>query len=151
VRFTLYSEKTVRQCMSALTDRMEVKGTKSRPEIDGWIEKGGKFSIAMTSSVASRFNRTTRLRGTAKRESGVTIIKGFVPSGAPRSRVALMILALLIVAAIMLVKGNGVLSIFAALTGFALYIPLVGDYHNSAYLYKELKKATKGKDKPPKK
>lgn len=149
MRFELYTEKTVRQCMGSLADRLEAKPTKTRLALDGKIEKGGKFSLAVTSKVARAFNRKTRMRGEANRSSGVTKITGYVPDGVPRNRVAIVMVAMVLVALVIIANGNPMLGFFAAVVGTGLYIPLVGDYDNSAYLYKELKRATKAKEKPP--
>lgn len=151
MEFIYYSDKTVRQCMSALTDRMEASPTKSRPAMDGHVEKGGKFSLTVTTPVGGRFYRKTRLRGTMRREGGATIIEGRVPSGVPRERIGIIIGIALVVGVLMLVAGNGIFGILVALMGLVLYIPLVGDYNNSELLLKEVKKATNGKTAPPKK
>lgn len=149
MRFTLYTEKTVNQCMKSIAERMEAKPTKKRLAMDGKIQKkGGKFAIAVSSKVAAMFNRKTRLKGTARRESGMTIIEGYVSHGVPRERARLVVLAMIAVGVMMLLSGNGFPGLLATAFGLALYIPLVGDHHNSAYLIKELKRATKAKDKP---
>ena len=44
MRFILYSEKTVAQCLTSINARMHVKGSGSRPTLDGWVEKNGAFS-----------------------------------------------------------------------------------------------------------
>ncbi len=151
MEFIYYSDKTVRQCMSALTDRMEAKPTKARPAMDGRVEKGGKFTLSVTTPVGGRFYRKTRLRGKMKRESGVTVIEGRVPSGVPRERIGIVIGLALIVGVLMVLAGNGIFGILVALMGLVLYIPLVGDYNNSELLLKEVKKAVNGKVTPPKK
>lgn len=151
MRFTLYTEKTVSQCMKALNERMEAKPTKTRLALDGEVpKKGGKFALAVTSKVAALFNRKTRLKGTVRRESGMTIIEGYVSHGVPRERARWIVLAMVAVGVMMLATGNGLPGLLATAFGLGLYIPLVGDHHNSAYLIKELKRATKAKDKPPK-
>jgi len=149
VRFKLYTEISVRECMMALTERMEQKPTKTRPELDGYVEKGGRFLLAVTLPVAKRFQRTTRMRGQAERDNGLTIIEGYVSAGVARQRIGIIIGAVACVALIMLVNGSTLLAMMTGFLGMALYIPLVGDYNNSEILLKELKKATKAKDKPP--
>jgi hypothetical protein len=149
VQFILYTEYSIKQCTTALTERMEVRGTKARPEIDGWIEKGGKFSLATTSQVIAKFSRTTRLRATATREGNHTVISGYVPTGIPRERIVLVMVALLVVAVILYINGNGLLGIVAGALSAAMYVPLVGDYNNREYLLKELKKALHAKETPP--
>lgn len=151
MRFTYYSDKTVRQCMSALTDRMEAAPTKARPAMDGHVEKGGKFTLAVTLPVGGRFYRKTKIRGKMRRDGGVTVIEGNVPTGVPRERIGFIIAIALVVGVLMVLAGAGIFGIIVALMGVALYIPLVGDYNNGEYLLKELKKAVGGKQNPPKK
>jgi len=151
VRFVLYTDKTVSQCMSALNERLHTKGTGSRPTLDGWVEKGGRFSLAMSSKVARRFTRKTQLRGEIKREDGVTVIQGDVPSGAPRRAQLIIYGALVIVGILLLAGGNAVLAIVTALAGAYLYVPLTGDHHNSAILVSEVQRALKARQTPPRK
>lgn len=150
MRFTLYTKKTVRECMSAINDRMQARATRTRPALDGWIEKGGKFSLAVTSKVAGRFSRRTRLRAVAERQSGVTVIRGYVPHGVPRRGVLVIMGAVIIMGFLIALSGNALLGLVAAVLGMALYIPLTGDYDNSEILMKEIRRALKAKDKPPK-
>ncbi len=150
MEFIYYSDKTVRQCQSALTDRMEANPTKARPAMDGHIEKGGKFSLSVTTPVGGRFYRKTKLRGTMTRESGTTIIQGHVPAGVPRDRIGIIMAIAIVVGVLMVLAGGGIFGILIAMLGVVLYIPLVGDYNNSEILLKEVKRATNGKDKPPK-
>src|SRR5450432_3119094 len=62
VRFVLYSEKTVAQCLTAINARMHVKESSSRPALDGWVEKSGAFSISMSLKVIGKFSRRTVLK-----------------------------------------------------------------------------------------
>lgn len=149
MRFELYTELTVKQCMTALTERMEAKETATRPAIDGWIEKGGRFSLATTTPVLSKFKRTTRLQATAERDSGVTVIQGYVSNGGTPQQAAIVFVATIILAIFIISAGEALLGFLAVILGGALYIPMIGDRNNSAYLLKELQKATKAKDKPP--
>lgn len=148
MRFVLYTELTVRQCATSLTERMEAKETKSRPAVDGKVEKGGKFTISTRQSVIASIKHTTRLRATAERSSGMTTITGYVPSGVPRHKVGIVMAAIAFVGLVMIANGNGLLGIVALAMAPAIYVPLVGDYDNGTFLYNELKKATKGKLKP---
>jgi hypothetical protein len=149
VRFRLYSEMTVRQCTTAIIERMEQAPTKTRPELSGHIEKDGKFTLFVSSQVASSFNRTTRMYGKAEREGDVTVLEGYVSAGVPHNRIWIVIVAVVFVGLIMFNNGNSLLGLSTVFLGFALYIPLVGDYNNSEILLKELKRVTKGKDKAP--
>ena len=149
MRFRLYTEMTVRQCMTAVIERMEQAPTKTRPELSGHIEKDGKFVLLVTSQIANGFNRTTRMYGAAEREGEITVIEGYVSGGVGRNRIGIVIAAVVFVGLIMFTNGNALLGVATVFLGFALYIPLVGDYNNSEILLKELKKATKAKDKAP--
>ena len=149
MRFVLYSEKTVKQCLSAINERLQTKGTKSRPELDGWIDKNGEFSIAVSSTVAKRFTRKTQLHARVEREEGITVITGFVSDGANWRGQIVIFGALLLVAILFLIKGNALIAILAVLAGAALYIPLTGDYNNSDVLMKELRRTLQARDNPP--
>jgi len=151
VRFKLYTDKTVNQCLNALNDRMQAKGTASRPAMDGWMDKSGKFSISISSKVLRRFERTTRLRGEMKRESGVTIIEGFVPSGVDNRGQLIIMGALILTGILLAVRGTFVLGLATVFLGAGLYVMLVGDQQNSEQLIKELRRVLGAKDKPPKK
>lgn len=149
MRFTLYTELTVKQCLTAITERMEARETATRPAMDGWIEKGGRFSISITQPVILKFRRTTRLRATAERERGVTTIKGFVPGGGTPQQAALIFGITIVIGIFIITNSDALLGVVAVVIGAAVYIPLVGDRNNSEYLMKELQKITKAKDKPP--
>lgn len=151
MRFVLYSEKTVAQCLTAINARMHVKETSTRPALDGWVEKGGTFSLAMTAPVVGRFNRRTTLTAKVERQSGITVIEGGVSSGASRQGQAVVFAALAVVA--LAIMGSGNVLFGALLIPFAayLYIPLQGDYLNSGVLLDEVERTLKAKAKPPKK
>jgi len=150
VRFVLFTNLTVSQCMKSLHERMDAKPTKTRPELQGWIEKGGRFSVAVTTTVIGRFRRTTRLNATAARESGMTVIRGYVSDGvSPRWQRILF--AVLVVATVLMVLSNQILLAAAVLVlGAAMYIPMMGDYKNSDLLLIEVEKAFKASPYPPK-
>ena len=149
MRFELYTSKTVNECMSALNERIQYKGSATRPALDGWIEKGGKFSLALTSTVARRFSRTTRMRGTVAEEEGLTIIRGSMPDGVDRQGLTMVIAAIAIAAAGILLNGRPVLSIVAVAIGGAICVALIGDHHNSEILMKDLQKTLQAKTTPP--
>lgn len=90
MQIVLYTEQTVSQALTALNARMQAKPSSSRPALDGWVEKNGAFSLAVTSVVAGRFNRTTRLHGKLEREGGVTVIRGQVSRGATRENMIII-------------------------------------------------------------
>lgn len=150
MRFVLFTEKTPSQCMKALQERLQAKATKSRPALDGWVNKSGKFSISMSSTVWGRFTRKTRLRAEASRESGITVIRGFVPNGASRETLFIIGGAVGALAVLMFARGNLVYAILAVIAGGALIVPLRGDYRNHDVLLYELEKTLKAKPTPPK-
>jgi hypothetical protein len=150
VQFILYTEKTVSQALAALHERMQAKGTSSRPGIEGWVEKNGGFSLGVTTPVIGRFTRTTHMRGKLERQTGITVVKGGVSHGATRENLIVIYIALLITAFALMSLGNVWLGVIVLPVGAALYIPLSGDQHNSELLMDELQRALKAKATPPK-
>ena len=151
MHFVMYTDKSVAQAMRAINERLHAPGTKARPQLDGWVEKNGRFAIGVTTTVHGRFPRKTFLHGQAEREGGVTIIRGSVPGGLPRDKQLLIYGSLIALAVLFLVYvGNAIVAIFAIASGAALSIPLQGDFDNSEYLLTELRKALKARLTPPK-
>lgn len=151
MRFVLYSEKTVAQCLTSINARMHVKGTGSRPTLDGWVEKNGAFSISMSAPVIGKFARRTALKAKVERQSGLTVIRGSVSNGVSREGQAIIFVALALVAVLMISQGNALFGFLLIPFAAYLYIPLHGDYLNSAVLIDEVQKTLKAKPKPPKK
>lgn len=150
MRFVLYTDKSIPQSTSALNERLHQPKTRSSPALDGWVEKNGRFSLALTTPVVAQFTRTTRLHGQLRRENGQTIIQGDVPDGAgPQGQIAVLI-GIALVAVFVLLQEQAVLAILLALAGGALYIPMRGDYDNSDRLLLEVERALKASPKPPK-
>jgi hypothetical protein len=150
MRFVLFTDNTVSQCMSAINKRLQASGTRSRPELDGWIEKPGKFSLAVTSNVFRRFPRTTRLSGVATRESGTTVIRGHVSGGVGPRGLQMLVLAVGAVLFLLIVSGRPMLALVTLLFGGIAYVPLRGDFVNSETLLIEVEKTLKATPKPPK-
>ena len=150
MRFELYTSLTVSKGLSALTQRMHAKPTASRPDIDGWVEKGGRFSISVSTQIAKQFRRTTHLSGELEREGSVTVIRARVATGASPEQLRIIFAVAVVLGLVVLASGNGVLGLLIMVLGFALYIPLSGDCHNSSILMKELRNALKAKKTPPK-
>ncbi|MCA0456436.1 MAG: hypothetical protein LCI00_20855 [Chloroflexi bacterium] len=145
MQFVYYSEKTVSQCMLALNERLHQKSGK----FDGWVEKNGRFSLRVSTTVLKRFSRTTEISGKVEKENGVTVVRGFVSDGAdPRSRY--IIYGILAVVGGALALGGyllpGLLAIGAILP---LNIPLEGDYLNSQTLTGEIQRTLKAKSTLP--
>ena len=147
MRFVLYTDKTVAQCMTALNSRMQAKGSR----LDGWVEKNGHFSLSTSCSVARRFWRRTHLRGTASREDGYTVIKGYVPDGVSRQGQMVIFGALLLIGVVLAASGNLLPAVIAVFATGALYIPLTGDRINSTVLMSEVQRTLGAKATPPRK
>jgi hypothetical protein len=150
VRLTLYTDKTVSQALAAINERMQAKGSASRTALDGWIEKNGTFSISMTSPVIGKFSRTTRLSGKIERQSGITVAHCDVPNGAPPRGRLWVFIALGLIALVLIGAGSPLIGIAILPLSVLIYIPLAGDYHNSAVLTTEVQRALKAKTTPPK-
>ena len=149
MRFVLMTDKTPNQCMRALHERLQAGGTKSRPDLDGWIEKNGHFSISVSTPVFGKFTRSTRLRATAERESGVTVIRGFVPDGVSREWLGVIGVGIVGMTLYMLASGQLIPALLILLAGGALVIPLWGDHLNHDVLLYELEKTLKAKPATP--
>jgi hypothetical protein len=136
--------------MTAINERFHLKGTNTRPSMDGWVDKGGAFSMGVSTPVIGKLNRTTYLRAKVSRENGVTIIKGDVPGGANRQGQMLVFAALALVALALMGGGNALLGLVIIPFAAVLYIPMKGDYENSELLISEVQKILKAKTTPPK-
>ncbi len=150
MQFTLYTEQTIAQCLSALNERMYLKPTASRPALDGWLEKSGAFSLGVSSVVVGRFSRSTYMRGKLERQTGYTIIHGSVSGGASHKDKIVIFVALALIAVALILRGSVTLALVVAPIAAALYIPLTGDHQNSETLISELQKTLKARENPPK-
>ncbi len=151
MRFVLYTDKSVSQCMTALNGRMQAKASGSRGSLDGWVEKNGRFSLSTSCTIARRFRRRTHLRATVKRDEGYTVVRGYVPDGVSRQGQAVIYGALLLVAVVLVAGGYLLPAVIAVFATGALYIPLTGDRINSAILMGEVQRALGAKATPPRK
>jgi hypothetical protein len=151
VHFTLYTDKTVAQCLTAINERMHVKESSTRPALDGWVEKSGAFQISIATPVIGRFIRKTALRGKIERENGVTVIEGSVPGGVSRNGQIVVFVALVLVVLTIIGGGNLLLGLLPLVLIPIFYIAMQGDYLNSTALLDEVQKALKAKPTPPKK
>ncbi len=149
MQFILFTEKTTNQCMKALHERIQATETKSRPALEGWIEKNGSFSIALSRRVIGKFRRTTRLRGSAERDKGVTIIRGFVPNGVSRNWLLIIGAAVAALTIFMVTQGQLLSGIVIVIAGLLIIASLWGDYRNHDILLYELEKTLKAKPAPP--
>lgn len=149
MRFKLYTTKNVKQCTTAINDRLKQAEQKARDSLHGYTDKGGTFTLAQSSKVAKFYTRTTRLNGKIEREGSVTVISGTVSEGVPPGRARLVMGALALAGFVIMLNGQAMLGILAIILGLAMYIPLVGDHDNSAGLLKEVKRTLEAKDRPP--
>lgn len=150
MRFVMYTEKSVPQAMNAINERLHTPGTKSRPQLDGWVEKSGRFSMGVTGSVKWRLTRKTVLQGKAEKLGNITLIQGSVPGGVSGQGMLVILGALIAVAAIFyFTQDNAILAAVALVAGIVLYGPLVGDFNNCETLLGELQKAVNAKFTPP--
>lgn len=150
MQFVLYSEMTVSQCLTAVNTRMHAKATSTRPALDGWVEKSGSFALGVSTNVIGKFSRQTYLKAKVERESGITIIRGNVPSGVSKEGQLVVFGAL---AALTLgIIGSGTVLFGLLMIPFAayLYIPMRGDFENSEILLDEVFRTLKAKPNPPK-
>lgn len=148
MQFVYYTEKTVAQSMLALNERLHQKS--SRSTLEGWVEKNGKFSLAISSTVMKRIPVTTRLYGRAEKENGVTVIRGSVFEGAdPRSRTVIYGILVLAGILLMLATQSIVPGIILVVAPVVLNIPLEGSYNNSQSLLTEVQRSLKTKTTPP--
>lgn len=147
MRMVLYTEKTVAQSLSALTERLGSAGKR----LDGWVEKNGSFSISTISPVIGKISRRTRIHGKIEKGQGITTVTIHVASGADLRGQIMIFIALGVIALILLASGNLALALLLAFAGAALYIPLAGDHRNSPALISEVQRTLKATTKPPKK
>lgn len=148
MHFELYSPKTIKQINTELTARMAERGTRSRPAIQGVVEKTGAIYWS-TQTVLLGITRTTRLRATLEKAKDVTIIRGYVSEGIQPQKVYVVMAALAAIGLLLALQGQVVLGLIVFGVSVVAYVPLVGDYRNSHYMLRELKRVTAAKDKPP--
>lgn len=150
MRFVLYTEMSVAQCLRGLNDRIEAKGTKSRSEINGWVDKKGAFSITVKGPVFAGIQRTTRMNARLEREKGVTIIDGSVPDGVSPYWMRILGIVMLLLIAGFIYSGNPIYALVVLLFALIGYIPMRGDYNNSDLLLIEIERIMKASPRPPK-
>ncbi len=148
MRAVYYTEKTVAQCMSALTERLNTKGGR---RLEGWVEKSGHFELSIATPIVGKLSRRTYLRGKAERDGGITKLSLHVSSGADRRGQLIIFFACALVAITLFAAGQIVFGLLIVVCGAALYIPLAGDQRNSPILINEVQRTLKASAKPPKK
>lgn len=150
MRLEVYTEKTIPQCLAALNERMQVKGTSSRPGLEGWVEKNGTFSLSVTTPVIAKFERTTTLHGKLTKGDGHTVVEINVSEGADRRGIILMFGAVAVIVLVLIASGNVLFALLLLPVAAYLYIPMRGDHENSASLVSDVQRALKTRATPPK-
>lgn len=148
--FTLYSEKSSSDCIKALTDRLHQSETPTRPGLDGFVDKKGKFRLGIEQMVYGRIRHKTWMEGQIVKEGSVSIIKGHIPEGAPPTRQRLIALVIPIASVMLLIRGEPLLAALAVVGIGYLLVMMRGDYFNSDRLLVEVEKTLKASPKPPK-
>lgn len=151
MQFVLYTEKPVNECVKALQERIAQSPTATRPALDGFAEKSGRFSLGLSMPVFGSFSRKTWLEGVIAKESGSTVIRGSVPDGAPPQRQRLLIFATVLVGVFLILTGAAMLAVIGVSLMGVLLVTLRGDYYNGDRLLVEIEKLLKASPKPPKK
>jgi len=147
VKYTLYTQKSVKDCLALVHERLQEKESKTRPALGGWTEKDGRFSLSLASLVLG-FPRTTQLIASLSRESGLTVVDVGVNEGLDPQRARIVIYAFAAIALLIFLNGAGLLALLALVLAVVAYVWLVGDHRNSAALLKEVKRLLNAKDRP---
>ncbi|MDX2078845.1 MAG: hypothetical protein SFZ02_20595 [bacterium] len=150
MRFTLYTEKTVSECIKTLNERIESK-KNSKTGVRGRTNKNGEFSLWSSARVLFVFKRITQMNAKVIREGGNTIIQGFVPDGMSPYWLTIAGVVLIAVCVGFLVLGDNFLAVIGLAAGIGAYVMLRGDYRNSEFLLVEVEKTLKASPNPPKK
>lgn len=148
MRSVLYTEKTVSQCMTALNERLQTRGSKN---LEGWVEKNGSFGLSLSSPLIGKISRRTHLRGKVEREAGVTLVRINVPSGATLVGQIVIFLACALLALALIASEALIPGILILAAGAAFYVPLAGDQKNSPLLVSEVQRTLKASTRRPKK
>lgn len=150
MNFILYTEKSLNDCMKALTDRLLQSETPTRPALDGYVQKNGKFKIGIEQVVFRQLKRKTWVEGQMVKDGTLTVIRGQVPEGATPERQKWVGALIPIAGLMMVIRGELLLGLVAMLLIGYVLITLRGDYFNSDRLLVELEKNLKASPKPPK-
>lgn len=151
MRFILYTEKSVSECVKALNERMGQSPTATRPALTGHAHKDGRFALGLTSTVYGRFSRKTWLEGVIAKDTGITTITGTVPDGATPQRQRYLLYAMPVVGLLLGLNGAWLMAVAAVVLLGVLLITLQGDYANGDRLLVEIERLLKASPKPPKK
>lgn len=151
MRFTLYSEKPVAECVKALVERLGQSATSTRPKLEGYADKSGKFALGLSSNVFGGFARKTWIEGVMSKETGVTVIRGTVPDGATPQRQRYIMIATPVIGLFLAINGALMLAFMAVVLMLIVLVTLRGDYYNGDRLLLEIERLLKATPRPPKK
>lgn len=149
MEFSLYSEMTVKQALKAVDERIAQKGTKTRPDFDGWTNPDGRFMLQVDRKVWRWFHRTTRLHATISRESGITVIAGRVPDGIGRDGMTLIMGGVGLLAVVLFAQGDLIFALMSLGIGVVVGSQIWGDHLNHDVLLYDLERTLSAKPKPP--
>jgi len=148
LRFEYYTDLTPAKCVSALKERMGQSETASRPAMTGKADKDG-FALTITTTVISNFKRSTGIKATFERDKGVTVITGYVNTGATRKQQIMVFIGGLLVGLALIAGGMFIQGVVVMAIGAGFWIPLQGDAQNSDYLIKQIRSILKAKTRDP--
>jgi hypothetical protein len=150
MKYRLYTEKTVPECVKILDERIEAKPTSRRANIDGWTERNGDFSLKIRAKVLRLVSKTTRMNGSMNREKGVTTIEGFVDAGISPYWTVILFGVLFLVSGALFLLDQLSLAIIIFVLGGLILLTERQDYFSSEELLIEVEKKLKAKPTPPK-
>ena len=148
MQFEYYSDLTPAKCVSALKDRIGQSETPTRPAIRGQVDKDG-FVITVTTTVIGNFRRSTSMKAKFERDKGVTVINGYVNTGATRRQQIMVFVGAILVGLALIALKMFIQGVVVIVIGAAFYVPLQGDAHNSEYLIKQIRSILKAKIRDP--
>lgn len=127
---------------------MEQSETTTRPAMIGNVDKNG-FAVTITTSVIRNFRRSTGIKATFERDKGITVINGYVNTGASRKQQIMVFIGGLLVGLALIARGMFIQGVAIMAIGAYFYIPLQGDAKNSDYLIKQIRTILKAKTRDP--
>lgn len=148
MRFEYYTDLTPAKCVSALKERMGQSETSSRPAMTGSVDKNG-FALTITTPVIRTFRRSTGIKATFERDKSVTVITGYVNTGATRKQQIMVFVGGLLVGLALIAGGMFIQGVVIMAIGAGFWIPLQGDAQNSDYLVKQIRSILKAKTRDP--
>ena len=145
----LYTDKNLQDCQTALIERMHARPTKTRPLIDGWINKDGTFLLWMTGNVYGPIDIRTRYNGVIIEDtaSNSTLIVVRLPWSGDASQTLVIIFASVLLAIIVATSGNFVGGFVVLLIGVALILVLRTNTANNDIFVKTIKQTLRARER----